>query len=186
MPDRVPDFSEVAAFHGHTCPGLAMGYRVALAALEWLRTDRAPDEEIVAIAENRSCAVDALQYVLGTTLGKGNLLIEDWGKHGYTIYLRASGDGRRFFFSLPESLRQLDRPELVRAILEAPTEDLLAVGPPAEPLSPRAQILPSVPCAECGEATMESALTAFEGRRVCRPCLRQLRAEPLDDGDGNG
>lgn len=34
-------FSEVARFHGHSCPGLAFGYRVSLAALGKMAGDGA-------------------------------------------------------------------------------------------------------------------------------------------------
>ena len=37
-------FEDVAGFHGHVCPGLALGYRVALFALRVLG-DRSTDEE---------------------------------------------------------------------------------------------------------------------------------------------
>lgn len=41
---------EVAAFHGHMCPGLAMGIRAAELALEEIGP-HAQDEEVVAIVE---------------------------------------------------------------------------------------------------------------------------------------
>ena len=50
-------------FHGHTCKGLAIGYRVGTLALDKLAAERAADEEIVAIVENASCAVDAISVV---------------------------------------------------------------------------------------------------------------------------
>ena len=54
-------YEEIIRFHGHDCPGLAMGYRMATAALENLESFRAEDEELVAIVENDACGVDALQ-----------------------------------------------------------------------------------------------------------------------------
>lgn len=53
---RVPNFEEVIRFHGHSCPGLAFGYRVAGAAMPRLLADRAVDEDLVAVVENNSCA----------------------------------------------------------------------------------------------------------------------------------
>ena len=43
---KIP-FEEVVQFHGHVCPGLAMGYRMALAGLDALSEQKADDEEIV-------------------------------------------------------------------------------------------------------------------------------------------
>jgi len=67
-------YEEIIQFHGHECPGLAIGYRMAIAAMENLESFRADDEELVAIVENDACGVDALQCVTGCTFGKGNLL----------------------------------------------------------------------------------------------------------------
>src|SRR5512135_2351862 len=84
------NYDDVVEFHGHSCPGLALGYRVSLRALREFKR-RAEDEELVAIVENDSCAVDAVQVLTGCTFGKGNLFFRDHGKHVYTFGLRPSG-----------------------------------------------------------------------------------------------
>ena len=91
-------YNEIIQFHGHECPGLAMGYRMATAAMEYFESSRAEDEELVAIVENDACGVDALQCVIGCTFGKGNLLFRDYGKHVFTIYSRSSRSGIRVYF----------------------------------------------------------------------------------------
>ncbi|NLZ28705.1 MAG: formylmethanofuran dehydrogenase, partial [Firmicutes bacterium] len=78
-------WEKAVAFHGHECIGLARGFRVAEAALKQLEADRDIDEEILAIVENDSCAVDAIQFITGCTLGKGNLIFHDHGKPVYTF-----------------------------------------------------------------------------------------------------
>lgn len=65
------DLKRAVEFHGHLCPGLAIGYRVA--KYFRLHHPRSEDEELVCIAENNSCSVDAVQELLGCTYGKGNL-----------------------------------------------------------------------------------------------------------------
>ena len=42
------DFQKCVEFHGHLCPGLTMGYKASVAGLEWLKSHRSVDEEIVA------------------------------------------------------------------------------------------------------------------------------------------
>jgi formylmethanofuran dehydrogenase subunit E len=91
------DLKRCVAFHGHLCPGLIYGYRVAKEAVQRLGVDRSQDEEVVAISENDTCAVDALQVLLGTTAGKGNLIIENYGKNAFTVLNRS--DKRAFRFS---------------------------------------------------------------------------------------
>jgi formylmethanofuran dehydrogenase subunit E len=90
------DLNRCVEFHGHICPGLIYGYRVAREAMRLMGVGRAADEEIVAIAENDSCAVDALQVLLGTAAGKGNLIIRDFGKNAYTIISRTQRRAYRF------------------------------------------------------------------------------------------
>src|SRR5512141_1683339 len=90
------DFQKAAEFHGHTCPGLAMGYRVAKYVIE--HYPRAKDEELVCIAENRSCSVDAIQSLLGCTEGKGNLILKDNGKQVFTVYSRDNNKALRVYF----------------------------------------------------------------------------------------
>ena len=74
---------EAIAFHGHWCPGLATGIRVAELALREI--GRAGDEDIVAVAESDTCAVDAIQVLTGCTVGKGNLVLLGIGLSGIQI-----------------------------------------------------------------------------------------------------
>src|SRR5512136_2089798 len=90
------DFKGASEFHGHECPGLAIGYRIAKYVKE--HYPRSEDEELVCIADNKSCSVDAIQYMLGCTSGKGNLLFRDYGKQSFTFYSRDKGKAIRVYF----------------------------------------------------------------------------------------
>lgn len=106
------EFKDIINFHGHSCPGLALGYRVARAALEEIgMEDISEDEELVAIVENDSCAVDAIQAITGCTFGKGNLIFKDFGKQVYTFIKRPSGDAVRIAvdFTSPEETEEEKR-----------------------------------------------------------------------------
>jgi formylmethanofuran dehydrogenase subunit E len=166
------DYSEIVRFHGHECPGLAMGYRMACAAMDDLRTLRSKDEEIVAVVENDACGVDALQCVTGCTFGKGNLVFHDYGKHVYTLYSRASHEGVRLVFhgrGIPDEMRE-DRDRLARWILGAPREKILSVSRVTVEEPEPARIRDSIQCADCGEMVMESRARAVEGSLMCIPC----------------
>ena len=78
-------WNKCAEFHGHTCPGLATGFRVATEAMAKLGLDGPEaDEELVCVTENDTCAVDAVQDNLQAngidpekfTLLIGNLITE--------------------------------------------------------------------------------------------------------------
>lgn len=185
-------------FHGHLCPGLVYGYLVAEEAIRLLGLHRSSDEEVVAIPENDSCAVDALQVLLGTTAGKGNLILKNYGKNAYTIVKRADGRAFRFvrktsyhydgpdaaeFQQLEEKVaagkatgaekkrqRQLKVLELLRKGFQDvfATEEVPVSEPPFAPLAP------SVPCARCGEMTMATRLVeAADGNSYCLPCAEK-------------
>ena len=187
-------FEDVIEFHGHSCPGLAIGYRVSLLALKELG-ERASDEELVAIVENNSCAVDAVQVVTGCTFGKGNLIFRDYGKQVYTFIKRPSGDGIRISVDwkspeeTDEEKRMWDRymkgdrseevlktvhdrkAKKINLILNAKDEDLLKVTKGNMDLPEEAKIYPSLSCAVCGEKVMEPRARVKDGKIVCIPCF---------------
>ena len=192
------DFEEVIRFHGHSCPGLAFGYRVALAALrETGMEEPSEDEELVAVVENDSCAVDAIQVLTGCTFGKGNLIFQDYGKQAYTFVKRPSGEAVRISvdFTPPEETAEEkelwkryargDRSEAVvkavhdrkarktKAILEAPESGLLRITKVTVPLPPEARIYPSITCAVCGEKVAEPRARVRNGKVVCIPCVEK-------------
>ena len=63
-------WNKVMDFHGHVCGGLTIGYKAALYAMELLECDFSHDEEIVCVTENDACGVDAIQVILGCSVGK--------------------------------------------------------------------------------------------------------------------
>ncbi|MFZ5775112.1 MAG: FmdE family protein [Thermodesulfobacteriota bacterium] len=188
------EFDAVARFHGHVCPGLAFGYRVATCALEELGLVRAHDEELVAICENHSCAVDAIQVVTGCTAGKGNLFFREVGKQVYTLIRRESGEAVRLAviweppseseearlaweaFAAgsrdPQVVRRvrLRKAEKVKAILAAEPSELFRISRPAMTLPPPAQVHASLRCDVCGEKVMAPMASRRDGRLLCRPC----------------
>ena len=168
-------YEKIIQFHGHECPGLAIGYKMATAAMEGLASLRAEDEELVAIVENDACGVDALQCVTGCTFGKGNLLFRDYGKQVYSIYSRLTRKGVRVHFhgkGIPEGLRE-DRDELARWILSAANESILSVAPISIPEPEPARIMDSIPCEFCAENTMQSRIKQQHGKPACIPCYEK-------------
>lgn len=194
-PTRKEDFEKCVDFHGHICPGLAMGYRASRAGLEWLEAHRAADEELVAIVENDACGADAVQVLTGCTFGKGNFIHRDFGKIAFIFLSRKSGKGVRIslkpqVFSLsdrhttliakirsdsatPEEREEFRKIHIQksREILEKPLMDLFSVHPVQVRVPEKASILDSEPCAQCGEPTMASRLSTVGGRKICRGCL---------------
>ncbi len=169
------NYLSMVAFHGHECPGLTIGYRMACTAMRALNADRSSDEELVAIVENNACGVDALQCVSGCTFGKGNLIFRDYGKQVYTLYSRGSKMAVRVVFhgkGIPEQLRD-DRSVRARFILGAPEDDLLAWAEAVIDEPEAAGIAKPTACAICGEYVMETRLCQMDGSLICIPCAEK-------------
>ena len=191
-PETVED---IVRFHGHMCPGLAMGIRAAEVALREVGP-HSSDEEVVALTETDMCGVDAIQYLTGCTFGKGNLIHLDYGKNAYTFIRRSDGKAVRVstrpgaFDRSPEhnelsarvrnesvTEEEQARYEQLRAnrtqeILHAPVEKLYAVEELKDvDIPPMARIHRSVACADCGEPTMEARIRELEGKDLCPACF---------------
>jgi len=169
-------YKEIVAFHGHSCPGLAIGYRMTKAGLAFLAGSRSADEELVAIVENDACGVDALQMLSGCTFGKGNLVFKDYGKHVYTLYNRKTKRGVRVVFNdhhVPEGMRQ-NREKFVNWLLSAPEETVVSLKEVQIDEPEPARIMKPVTCAFCGESVMETRTREIQGKLACIPCAEKI------------
>jgi formylmethanofuran dehydrogenase subunit E len=193
------DFQKCVEFHGHACPGLALGYVAAKAALAWLGERRSEDEEIVAIVETDACGADALQVVTGCTFGKGNFFFKDYGKTAFSVLSRSTGKGIRLYAkpngfrssaeyhaltkkvssgeATEEEVRAFHQLQAQRThdVLKTAAEDLYDFQEVTSPLPPHARILDSSPCSRCGELAMASRLTKRPEGLLCRSCLAEVR-----------
>ena len=173
-------FEEVVQFHGHVCPGVAIGYRMTLAGLTALAEAKAQDEEIVAIVENDACGVDAVQFISGCTFGKGNLVFRDYGKSVYTFYSRKTGKGIRVVWRDPQAPAEIaeDRAARVDWILNAPEQTLVSIQAVHIDAPPLARIHESILCDQCGERAMSTRIRSLGAQQVCIPCWEQANAKP--------
>jgi len=194
---RVMELTERAArFHGHLCPGLAMGIVASSVALRDGR--RSEDEELVAVVENDACGVDAIQALTGCTFGKGNLVFFDFGKTVYTFHNRTrktsvrlslvpgqmDSGGRERMKALMGKMRSgtisgdeerefwenhIDR---TGKTLEL-GDDLFKVEEVEHNPPEKARIFDSVTCQACGESTMATRVVEEDGKNLCIPCSRR-------------
>jgi len=184
--DIPEDLQKVVEFHGHLCPGLAIGYRAAVEARRELGLSRAYDEELVCVVENDSCSVDAVQYLTGCTFGKGNLIFKDYGKQVFTFASRSRpGKGLRISlrpgaFSSPggEADASRRREEVLEGLLAAGAEELFFLDRVDLDLPEEARIVPSEPCSNCGEPTMRSKMVERNGKLLCIPCSQGWSPPP--------
>jgi len=189
---------KAVSFHGHWCPGLALGLRAA----EWALANMgsAQDEEIVTVTETDMCAVDAIQSLVGCTFGKGNLIYHDRGKIAFTFYRRSDGKSARLVSRADiiggekDALRR-DLLRRVRAgetltpeekalhasmrkancerIMSLPLEEIYQIKPAEAPMPRRARLMESLTCEDCGEGVMESRIRKLGGKYYCISCFKK-------------
>ena len=161
-------WEKCTAFHGHACGGLTIGYQAAVYAAELLGLDFSADEEVVCVTEDDACGVDAIQVILGCSVGKGNLLFRLRGKQAFSFFNRKTQKSVRLVLKpMPEMPRE-DRMGYLQS--KEPSE-LFEVKEVLFTLPEKARIFESYACECCGEMTAENAMRLENGKRLCLDCF---------------
>ncbi len=191
------DIQNVINFHGHFCPGLAIGIK----ACELLNRRFENDlKELTAVVETDMCGVDAVQYFTECTFGKGNLIHLDYGKNAFSFFRKRDGkseryialtgiydglDGSREFAELREKMSsgsltddEMDcmiqlREHISFEMMKRDPVEMFTVTETEVPFPRGPRILNSITCENCGEGVMESRVRIFRGRNLCIPCFRE-------------
>lgn len=177
-------WQHVVAFHGHECPGLAIGFKAVEGAIDLFGLDiaqlSAVDEELVCVTENDACCVDAIQSLLGCTYGKGSLIPRLRGKMVFTFFVRnengSAAKAVRLFLK-PEAGNGMSRDEYQSYLLNTPYTELFVVSEPRIALPEPARYFASEYCSVCGEYTAEYGLRLQEGKLVCLDCYSAYERE---------
>lgn len=162
------DWERCVAFHGHQCGGLTIGYKASQYAIRLLNLDFSTDEQVVCISETDSCGVDAIQVMLGCSVGKGNLLFHLRGKSAYSIYNRTTGRSVRLV--LKPRPAGLTREQSFAYYQACPPEDMFEVKPTTIPLPEKARVFESHVCDSCGELTGGNWIRLVGGKKLCLDC----------------
>lgn len=161
-------WDRAADFHGHVCGGLTIGYKASLYAVDLLNLNFSDDEEIVCIAENDACGCDAIQSVLGCSVGKGNLLFHMRGKQAFSFYNRKTGESVRLVLKdKPEGMTKEESFEYYRG---CEPEEMFDVKETTIKLPTQAKLFDSYKCECCGEVTGANWIRIQNGKKVCLDC----------------
>ena len=145
-------WEECVAFHGHSCPGLTIGYKAALYAIRLLDLSFSEDEEVVCISEN------------------GNLLFHMTGKMAFTFLNRETGKSVRILLK-PQPSGET-RNEKFDRMQAADPADLFEIKPVKIHYPEKAQLFGNFTCECCGESTAESFIRIQGGKKVCIDCYK--------------
>ena len=157
------------AFHGHHCPGLAIGVRASEEAINALKIGFSEDEEVVCITENDACGVDGIQVILGCSVGKGNLIFRNRGKQAFSFFNRTTGASLRLVL---KDLPEMERDEMEAYILNEPDANkIFDFKQPNYQLPESARIFNSIICEVCGEKADEAMIRLENGKKCCLDCM---------------
>lgn len=168
MDNNKAKWQQCVDFHGHECGGLTIGFKAALYAAELLHLTFSQNEELVCIAENDSCSIDAIQSLLGCSVGKGNLLFHITGKQAFSFYQRNTGKSLRLV--LKPMPKDKNRSELFAYYQRLEPEKMFDVKEAVLPLPRHASIFRSIVCEKCGEETGEKYIRLENGKLLCPDC----------------
>jgi formylmethanofuran dehydrogenase subunit E len=184
-------------FHGHKCPAMPNGLRVAAAAMNKLGVERTGDSALFAIldlGENHcaTCFADGVQVITGCTFGKGNITKAHKGKWGLTLVDKKTNRAVRVspkaeammqtkktdFFKnyrekgvpptmVPDAVVQ----PLVDKVMNAPEEMIMNVSDVFEYQWKEApHTFNSFACEECGEMVVMEYARVKGDKKVCIDC----------------
>lgn len=161
-------WNKCVEFHGHQCPGLAIGFRASEIAIEKMGLKFSEDEDLVCITENDACGVDAVQVITGCTMGKGNLIYKGTGKMAFSFFDRKNNTSIRLILKSVKG--DMTREERQKYILEAPIEEVFSIMKPDFNVPEKARIFNTVICDKCGEGAPEHKIRLSEGKKLCLDC----------------
>ena len=161
-------WNDCVAFHGHECGGLTIGYKASLYAIDLLGLEFSDDEQVVCITENDACGVDAVQVMLGCSVGKGNLLFHMRGKQAFSFYNRKTGKSVRLVLKpKPEGMTKAESFAYYQACRP---EEMFEVKETTICLPEKARLFDSYTCDCCGEVTGANWIRLSGDKKLCLDC----------------
>lgn len=192
---------KITDFHGHLCPELVIGAKFCEYITQLLNQKGNKDENIYIVAENSTSAVDAIQVLLGTTIGNQRLKIFDMGKHNYYLYFINCMDSYKFSFRHETIVDDSNFIQIEDKILNniGTIDDVLEYQeridnkiielvnkPPRDLFSmekipwkkPEYELSGSyVMCSNCNELVMRSKSIYYQNKFYCGNCIKKIRCD---------
>ncbi|MFN3384867.1 MAG: FmdE family protein [Archaeoglobaceae archaeon] len=169
--------------HGYLSPGLALGMRMAEIARRHLGTNL-KGKALIGIAETSFCVPDALQVVVGTTVGNWNLIVKEYGKlalsvvrsdtmEGYRVSLKkevANNSGlMRSFILRDRKLSSEEKIMLAKEFLSL-DERYFDIRKIRLKIPVRKKKEGIFECENCGELQPNNYMVEREGKKLCPVC----------------
>jgi formylmethanofuran dehydrogenase subunit E len=182
-------------FHGHRCPFMPLGYRMAKRAMQELGVEREKDHGFFVIPElgvghPQTCLMDGMQIATGATYGKSLMKKTFWGKLAATFYHPQKGAirlslkpefldefGKMEFFAFrkkgvePSKIPSEITDKALSWVDAQPDGKVFKIERlPDYKFAPAKGSFNKVRCVKCGEYVFERYVRLVDNRPHCIPC----------------
>lgn len=187
-------------FHGHRCPFMPLGYRMARLAMKELGTEHEMDHGFFVIPElgighPQTCLIDGIQIATGATYGKSLIERTFWGKLAATFYKQGKTAvrisitpefsdefGRNEFFAYrkkgvePSGIPQKVTDAAITWTYGQPDEKVFKIERlPDYKFTQTKGSFNKMKCTKCGEYVFERYARLVDGKPHCIPCSGYTR-----------
>lgn len=188
----------VVDFHGHVCPELALGSKFCEFVQHLLGENVLEENNFSVLAENSTSALDAIQILLGVTVGNQRLMVMDYGKHNYSVYSRTKDKGWIFrmkvmnfgdeeaFYRLEGkiinnnalledivSFQKLIDERVRRIFASSPEELFILERTQCAQQQPQESTSLYTICAMCGQQVLANRCIDRRDKILCLPCFQK-------------
>jgi formylmethanofuran dehydrogenase subunit E len=159
------------AFHGDVCPGLVIGTRLTIAAMNALGMDPMKrNRDLIVFVEIDRCVTDAVQAITGCSLGHRSLKYFNYGRFAAVFYNQTSKQAIRVS---PVKRPHSSSEDIIQIYRTAPDEELVRLEEVTVDVDP--SDLPGKPqrvdeCSRCGERIFDNKCVVADGKLTCRAC----------------
>ena len=116
-------------YHGHKCPGIAMGFKICEGAVA--KMDIKPlEDDVVCISENNTCPADAVRFILGCTEDNKKLDYRPSDKLAFSFFDKTNGKKLKIELKELNRDKNMSKEEFMNYILESNIEDILEFSEP--------------------------------------------------------
>ena len=172
MQQDFDSFMEKAkTFHGDVCPGLVIGTRLTLAAMNALGMDPTKrNRDLIVFVEIDRCMTDAVQAITGCSLGHRSLKYFNYGRFAAVFYNQTN---QRAIRVSPSKRPHMSGEDIIQLYRTAPDEELVRLEEVTVNVDP--SDLPGKPkkideCSRCGERVFDNKCEIVDGKLTCRAC----------------
>lgn len=184
-------------FHGHRCPFMPLGYRMAKLAMQELGVEHERNHGFFVIPElgighPQTCLIDGIQIATGATYGKSLIERTFWGKLATVFYSLDRGAVRialkaefldefsknEFFAYRKKGIEPSEIPdsvtgEAIRWMYEQANEKVFELErqPNYKFVRPKGSFN-KIKCTKCGEYVFERYVRIVDNKPYCIPCSR--------------